>query len=429
MLAVFVLLMLAVMPGHVAADTGEPAWVTTGPDGATRVHLYFFWSEKCPHCIRAHPFVTSLPEKYAWLEVHTYELGEQRENVERYVAMATALGQEARSVPAFLACGRMLVGYDEPATTGSDIERFLQQCYQAARQEPSPERRFPLAVRAPPLRVPWLGEISPHALSLPVLTLILAGLDSFNPCAFFVLLFLLSLLVHARSRARMFTIGITFVSISGLVYFLFMAAWLSLFMVIGELQWVTLAAGLLATGLGSLNVKDYFLFKRGVTLSIPDSAKPGLYQRMRALLSAERLPTLLLGTVALAIAANSYELLCTAGFPMVFTRILTLSDLSTPAYYLYLLLYNIVYVIPLLLIVIVFALTMGSRKLRESEGRILKLLSGVMMLELGLILWLAPQWLDKVSVALALLIVAVTVTFVVSRVWSTAANGRRLGRI
>ncbi len=234
--------------------------------------------------------------------------------------------------------------------------------------------------------------------------------------------------MHARSRARMLTIGITFVSVSGLVYFLFMAAWLSLFMVIGELWWVTVAAGLLAVGLGSLNIKDYFLFKRGVTLSIPDSAKPGLYQRTRALLNAERLPTLLVGTMALAIAANSYELLCTAGFPMVFTRILTLSELSAPAYYLYLLLYNIVYVVPLLLIVTVFALTMGSRKLRESEGRLLKLLSGVMMLELGLILLVAPQWLDSVSAALALLLVAATVTFVVSRVWSLATDGRGLGR-
>ncbi len=420
--------MLLVMPGHGAMNRSEPAWVTTDADGAIRVHLYFFWSKKCPHCIRARPFVTSLEKKYVWLEVHAHELSEQRGNVERYVAMAAVLGQQARSVPAFLACGRMLVGYDEAATTGRDIEQLLQQCYQLARQEPLPGREAAPAVGPPPLRVPWLGEIGPQSLSLPVLTVILAGLDSFNPCAFFVLLFLLSLLVHARSRARMLTIGITFVSVSGLVYFLFMAAWLSLFMVIGELWWVTVAAGLLAVGLGSLNIKDYFLFKRGVTLSIPDSAKPGLYQRTRALLNAERLPTLLVGTMALAIAANSYELLCTAGFPMVFTRILTLSELSAPAYYLYLLLYNIVYVVPLLLIVTVFALTMGSRKLRESEGRLLKLLSGVMMLELGLILLVAPQWLDSVSAALALLLVAATVTFVVSRVWSPATDGRGLGR-
>jgi len=107
---------------------------------------------------------------------------------------------------------------------------------------------------------------------------------------------------------------------------------------------------------------------------------------MRALVGGQRLSSLLVGTVALAIVANSYELLCTAGFPMVYTRALTLRQLSTGAYYFYLALYNLIYVIPLLIIVLAFTWTLGSRKLGEREGRLLKLLSGVMMVGLGLLL-------------------------------------------
>ncbi|MCP5118882.1 MAG: hypothetical protein GY953_49350, partial [bacterium] len=148
------------------------------------------------------------------------------------------------------------------------------------------------------------------------MTLILGGVDAFNPCAFFVLLFLLSLLVHAGGRARMLLIGGVFVLISGLLYFVFMAAWLNLFLVLEGVRLVTVIAGLVAVALAVVNVKDYFFFKQGVSLVIPGSAKPGLFSRMRSLLSADNLPALLGGTVALAIAANTYELLCTSGFPL-----------------------------------------------------------------------------------------------------------------
>jgi hypothetical protein len=260
---------------------------------------------------------------------------------------------------------------------------------------------------------------------MPVLTLVLAGLDAFNPCAFFVLLFLLSLMVHARSRARMALVGGVFVLFSGLVYFVFMAAWLNLFLLVGYLPLVTVAAGLVAVFFGLVNVKDFLWLKRGISLSIPEQAKPGLYQRMRNLVGAPNLSSMLAATVALALAANAYELLCTAGFPLVFTRTLTLSDLSTPVYYGYLALYNAVYVLPLLAIVIVFVVTLGARKLKEDEVRVLKLLSGLMMLGLGLVLLLAPGALSDPLTALALIAAALVLTALL--IW-IARRTNRLSR-
>jgi hypothetical protein len=239
---------------------------------------------------------------------------------------------------------------------------------------------------------------------------VLAGLDSFNPCAFFVLLFLLSLLVHARSRGHMLLIGGTFVFFSGLVYFMFMAAWLNLFLVVGEIAWVTALAGLAAVLIALVNIKDFFWLHRGITLSIPEHARPRLYQRMRGLLQNGRLPAMLLGTVMLALAANSYELLCTAGFPMVYTRVLTINALPPSAYYGYLLLYNVVYIIPLLLIVGAFSLTLGARKLGERGARLLKLLAGLMMLQIGLVLIVAPALLNSAGIAVLLLCVALLLT-------------------
>jgi uncharacterized membrane protein HdeD (DUF308 family) len=158
-------------------------------------------------------------------------------------------------------------------------------------------------------------------------------------------------------------------------------------------------------------------------LSISDEAKPRLFKRMRGLVGAERLPTLLVGAVALAIVANSYELLCTAGFPMVYTRALTLHDLSTSGYYLYLALYNIIYVLPLLIIVLVFVWTLGSRKLQEREGRLLKLLSGAMMAGLGLMLLFYPEGLSDALSSLLVIAAALTLTGLAAAVGTFRQRG------
>lgn len=213
----------------------------------------------------------------------------------------------------------------------------------------------------------------------------------------------------------MLAIGGIFVFFSGLMYFAFMAAWLSLFQLLGNLAWVTLAAGALAVFVGVVNIKDFFAFERGLSLSIQESRKPDIYRRARAIISADNLPAMVAATVFLAIAANFYELLCTAGFPMVYTRLLTLSGQPEGVRYLYLALYNLVYVIPLVIIVLAFVRSMGARKLTEREGRLLKLLSGVMMLELGGLLLFAPERLNSLGVAFALLGVAMILTGVAAR--------------
>jgi MFS family permease len=246
-----------------------------------------------------------------------------------------------------------------------------------------------------------------------MLTVFIAGMDAFNPCAFFVLLFLLSMMVHSRSRGRMALIGGIFVFFSGAIYFLFMAAWLNLFIYLGELRLITLIAGLIAIVIASINIKDFFWFKRGLSLSISDDQKPKLFDRIRRLLRLDSIVTVIVATVVLAIVANSYELLCTAGFPMVYTRILTLNALSTESYYLYLLLYNLIYILPLLTIVILFTIKLGSRKLSEQEGMVLKLLSGVMMLMLGVLLVVSPLLLNNVVAAAAILILAISITFAI----------------
>jgi thiol-disulfide isomerase/thioredoxin len=420
------LLVLARAAGAAPDPQSDDFWYGTGADGKPVVHLYYFFSPTCPHCQAAAPFIDELAARSPWLEVRKYAVKDNRTNARFYYETALSLGTQALSVPGFIFCRQVLIGYDDAETTGAEIASALEQCHQQRLADPTavgtpaastPGTPTPQAGEATGTKVhlPIVGTVDAAAFSLPVMTLVLAGMDAFNPCAFFVLLFLLSLLVHAKSRTRMAIVGGTFVLFSGLVYFVFMAAWLNVFLIAGELRIITVIAGLLALAVAGLNIKDYFWFKEGPSLSIPDSAKPGLFKRMRDIVTTGSLGPMLASTVLLAIVANSYELLCTAGFPMVYTRTLTLAKLETWQYYAWLAAYNVIYVIPLLAIVIVFVKTMGARKLSESEGRILKLVSGFMMLGFGLLLLLAPQWLTNPLASIVVLLVAVGAALVLAR--------------
>lgn len=276
--------------------------------------------------------------------------------------------------------------------------------------------------------IPLAGTVDTAGTSLVATTVMIALLDGFNPCAFFVLFFLLSLLIHARSRKRMAIIGGTFVVFSGLVYFMFMTAWLGLFLSVGRVATLTKAAGAVALVVAAINIKDFFFFKRGITLGIPEGAKPGLFDRMRALVRSASTASMLAGAAVLALAANSYELLCTAGFPMVYTRVLTLHKLPWAGYYGYLALYNLVYMLPLAGIVAAFAFTLGARKLTEWQGRVLKLVSGVMMLAMGAVLLANPGLLTNAATAALILACALVVSGITVAAYKKLSPGGLLDR-
>jgi thiol-disulfide isomerase/thioredoxin len=411
------------------ADARSDAfWYGPEPGAVT---LYYFYSPTCPHCQAAKPWLEQFAAETPWLTLKRYSVKDDRDHARLYYNTARTLGVEALSTPGFVFCRQVVIGYDSADTTGRQLADAIRACHERQLANPAPaagsgataggSATAPVASAAEEkagtsVTLPFVGSIDAKALSLPVLTVVLAGMDAFNPCAFFVLLFLLSLLVHARSRTRMAIVGGTFVLFSGLVYFVFMAAWLNVFLIAGELRIITFIAGLVALVVAALNIKDYFWFKAGPSLSIPDAAKPGLFKRMREVVTSGSMGPMLLGTVLLAIVANSYELLCTAGFPMVYTLTLTKAhDLSTWQYYAWLGVYNVIYVIPLLVIVTVFTMTMGARKLSEAEGRLLKLISGFMMLGFALVLLFTPALLTNPTVSIGVLAIAVVASILIAR--------------
>ncbi len=416
------------------------------------VNLYLFWQVGCPHCAAEEEFLMELLKKYP-MNIYKFEIRNSNENRSLWFEMCKVYGEKPIGTPTLFIGEKSFVGFSKANDLyAKEIESQIKNCvekgcydkgsylrkelnikptYSSVEKEEKNEEVFSIGeeeesgscegedICAPEesegkegvgdnketdenllnnktLIIPVLGKVRVDKISLPLLTVVIAGLDGFNPCAMWVLSFLLTLLIYSRSRKKMLIIGLTFVITSGVIYFLFMTAWLNLFLLIGYVNLLRILIGFVALFMGVVNVKDAFWFKKGISLTIPDSVKPKLFKRMRTVIKeakeSEGMPlTAIIGTIILAVTANLIELACTAGFPAIYTRILTLKQLPIIQYYLYLVLYNMIYVIPLLIIVIVFALTLGAHKFGEKQGRVLKFIGGVLMLVLGFLLIYKPE--------------------------------------
>jgi glutaredoxin len=356
--------------------TAWPAWAAPATPNDARV-LTVFVREGCPHCTDAKAFLAQLAVERPALRIAWRPVDEDPEARAELERLSRAAGIDAPGVPTFLIDDRLMVGFDDAAHAGRELVALIDR-------------------QARPLGEvdgAWLGTLSASRLGLPLFALALGLLDGFNPCAMWVLLFLLSLLVHLRDRRRMALVAGTFVLASGAVYYAFMAAWLNIFVALGMSTAVRTSLALLALGIGAFNVKDFVAFGRGPSLSIPAAVKPGLYARMRAIVQARALPASLLGVAALAVVVNVVELLCTAGLPAIFTAVLAQQGLSTAAHHGYLGLYILGYLADDTLMVGAAVIALGSGKLSERAGRGLKLLSGLVMLALGAVLLWRPHWL------------------------------------
>jgi glutaredoxin len=370
------------------------------PKEASRAEhvIEVFGREGCAHCAAAQGYLQELQRVRGELRVRHHDVGKDRAALERLRELAAQADVQA-AVPAFYVRGRLFVGFDSAATTGKEIEAWLDAVSSTG---VAPEGTCDVAAPCPApssghsyvLRAPLLGELDVRELGLPVFTLAVGLVDGFNPCAMWVLLFLLSMLVHLKSRKRMALIGGTFVLVSGLVYFAFMAAWLNFFLIVGISRTLQLVLGTVAIAIGAVHIKDFFAFRKGISLSIPESAKPGIYRRVREVLHAERLGGALVSVIVLAAMVNIVELLCTAGLPALYTQVLTSQGLETVSYYGYLALYNVAYMLDDAVMLTIALVTLSQRKLQERGGRVLKLVSGTVMAALGVLLVLKPEWLS-----------------------------------
>jgi len=242
------------------------------------------------------------------------------------------------------------------------------------------------------IHLPFIGETDIKSFSLPALTVVIAALDGFNPCAMWVLLFLISLLLGMKNRKRMWILGSAFIVASGFVYFLFLAAWLNVILFLGLITWVRLSIGLVAVASGIYNLREYWLNRDGCKVTDGEK-RQRIFGKLRDITQKKQFWLALGGIILLAMAVNLVELVCSAGLPAVYTSVLALSDLPAWQNYLYFLLYIVIFMLDDLIVFIIAMTTLRMVGLSSKYSRYSSLIGGILILIVGLMLIFRPEWL------------------------------------
>jgi thiol-disulfide isomerase/thioredoxin len=412
--------------------------------------IYFFWGDGCPHCATAKPFLARLAQQYPRVQVRDFEVWNNAANREPLIQMAAKFGFEPTAVPTIFIGERYWVGFAEKPL-GQEIEAYVAACAlsgcpdagagvfgptapaptrpavptlapptvvpvgPAAQKQPAQPTAMPAAAPAPAappvksstLTLPLIGPVDLATQSLALSTALIAFVDGFNPCSLWVLSVLLALTLHTGSRKKVFIIGLVFLTVTSLVYMLFIAGLFTMFTVISFVGWIRLVVALVAFFFGAVNIKDYFWFKEGISFTIADEKKPGLYRNMRRVLQAgDSLPALIGATIVMSAGASLVEFSCTAGFPVLWTNLLVSQGVTAFTFVLLLALYMLIYQIDEMGIFLVAVFSMRASRLEEKHGRILKLIGGMLMLTLAGVMLINPNLMNEIGNSLLVFAIA-----------------------
>lgn len=397
------LLLLGFIPRVGAENIDKPPVISTLVAAAD---IEVFVRDGCPHCAKAEEFLHKLQQERPGLHIVYYNINQKPEYLERLKQIAQKVHNPSIRVPAFYLNDQLIVGYSDEMSNGQLIRNALgatglvtpsvQEDFGSCEAEKpvsceATDNQTAPDSKTESFQVSLLGHtISLEEVGLPLFTLAMGLLDGFNPCSIWVLILMISMLAPMQNRMRMFAVAGVFVAVEGVAYFVFMAAWLNLFLLIGLSRLSEMIIAVIAIVAGAINLKDFWAYGRGISLSIPQSAKPGIYNQIRKILQAESLLAAMIGAMVLAILVQIVELLCTSGFPALYTRILTLRQLDSLSYYGYLLLYNLAYMFDDFIILGIGVVTLSQQRLQEKQGRRLKFISGLVMLGLGVYLLIMP---------------------------------------
>ncbi|MCX7837852.1 MAG: hypothetical protein N2559_00110 [Anaerolineae bacterium] len=373
--------------------TPAPTLVARAPNQPI-VRAVMFWMRGCPRCEEIIARVLPpLQQKYgAQLDVQLIEVA-TTQDVDRLYQVATNFGvpKEQTGVPLLIIGTQALTAHQIPNELPRLIEKYL-----AAGGVDAPNLDARVKERHL-LDVPFVGQIDLDQHSLAFSTLLIGLLDGFNPCSLWVISLLLALVVNTGSRAKTLLVGSTFLIVAAGIYAVIIIGLFSAFTFIGYALWIRIAVALIAGAMAAINIKDYFWFKRGVSLTIADEHKPKIYRDIRSILAPDKSALALVGaTGAMALGITIIEMPCTAGLPILWTKLIAANNVGAVMFAFLLGLYLLMYVLDELLVFISAVVTLRATRLEEKQGRILKLIGGIVMLALALVLLVDPTLMDSV---------------------------------
>ena len=372
------------------------------------VNLYLFYSKTCPHCEKKKKMLDSIKDDYKNLRIYKYELSEDN-NSEIFKNVATLFDLNVSGVPFTIIGEKTFIGYGENSkkTIIGCIEYYSKHGYvdkvgQYLKKElPTYDindddtsiDEYLEDYGNYSFNIPIIGEVNTKTLTIPMIAVVMGFIDGFNPCAMWILLFLITMLISMKDRKKMWILGSTFLITSALIYFLIMLAWLNVAVLITKVNIIRSVIGFIAIIGGLYNIITTFKTSENGCNATDKKDRKKIMERIKKFTSEKSIWLSLIGVIALAISVNLIELACSAGLPVMFTQILVINDLSKIEYFIYIMVYIFFFLIDDLLIFIIAVSTMKVSGISVKYGKISKIVGGIILLLIGILLLLKPEWL------------------------------------
>jgi len=362
--------------------------------------IYLFHGEGCPHCADEIEFLSKWQEEKKDLDIKSFEVYYNRANADFMLEVGKALGQDVRGVPFTVVGDNFISGWYNEEVTGRKVKAMVRDCEISGEEEcPDVVGNLLAGVVNEPIgdsgggdnggeenktiNLPIIGEKNIEGTPLILLTILIGGLDGFNPCASWALVFLIMLLLGMKDRMRMWILGVAFLLASAITYFAFISLWLNMMLLIGYVFWVRLAIGLTALVVGIAYLRKWKNNKAGVCVIEKNERKEGMMSSLKMAVTGDKFWLALIGVATLGILVNIFELFCSLGLPAIYSEILASVGVSYWQNYAYLLLYTLVYLLDDILIFSIAMITLKLTGISEKYLNYVYLVGGVVLIGLG----------------------------------------------
>ena len=393
------------------------------------INIHLFYGNGCPHCAAEEEFLSDYLKDRTDVKLYKYEIWYDSHNQELLSKVQKEMGTTNKNGVPFTVIGKKtIVGYADGVTDEQikdAINYYLNNDYRdyageitgkvkktevkediikdESKTEDKKENKIEKADDTKDsdqtdenVTVPVLGKINAKKVSLPILAVVLGFVDGFNPCAMWILIFLITMLFNMKDRKKMWILGLTFILTSGIVYLMFMLAWLNLATFISKIAFIRLLIAVIALVVGLINVYKYIdsLKKKDEGCDVVDKKdRKKIMEKIISITHENKFIIALLGIMVLAASVNIIELMCSIGIPLLFTQILAMNNLSTFGYMIYMFIYIFFFLIDDIVIFVISMVTLKVTGLSTKYTKYSHLVGGIIMLIIGLLLIIKPELL------------------------------------
>lgn len=366
------------------------------------LNIYLFYGDGCPHCAEEEEWFKTYLEKNKNIKIHRYEVWYDKDNQEKYSKVHEILNDKSSGIPYLVIGESVISGFDKdltPERIRNAVEYYSNVNYKdkvgmylgvvSESETGQDETKY----EDTKVKIPLLGTKEAKDVSIGLSAILIGAVDGFNPCAMWILLFLISMLLGMKNKKRMWILGITFLASSALVYFLFLLSWLNLSVFLNKVLYIRVAISFFAVLFGVLQVVNFFFKKDDGCEVVGNKNRKRIIKSIQKIIKEKSFILAILGIILLAASVNIIELLCSLGLPVMFTQILAINEVSKVGQILYSLLYVLFFMIDDIIIFIIAMKTLEIKAISNKYGKYSHLIGGLIMIIIGVLMVYKPEWL------------------------------------